>query len=225
MAFCFSNKLENKHITSITSDQTIDNTHKSIGLRIAENLKSRGIPKELVVLIIAMLPVVELRGAIPVAYILGLNPVWSYLLSVAGNMIPVIPILLLLAPLYSISKKIPLAKRFFDWFFERTKKKLGKEIEKYEFWALALFVAIPLPVTGAWTGCAGAFLFDIGFKKSFLSILLGVMTAGIVVSILSLLGWIGFIIASVVLGVLLVKVVFSFYKNIRNSKIIPSQGD
>ncbi|MBN2191041.1 MAG: small multi-drug export protein [Candidatus Aureabacteria bacterium] len=183
----------------------------SIGYRIADNLQQRGISQESAVLIIAALPIVELRGAIPVAHLMGMKPFKAYLISIAGNMIPVIPIILLLGPLTRWLSKFPGGRKFFDWFFERTRAKASL-VEKYKAVGLALFVAIPLPVTGAWTGCAAAFLFKVKPVFAFIAILSGVMIAGIIMSVISVMGWVGFLIAVVVLGVLLARVIFNILK-------------
>ena len=148
-------------------------------------LSSHGLPSELVVLIVSMLPIFELRGGIPCGFLLQL--VWwkTYLFAVLGNLIPVIPILLLLEPISNwLRRHISIADRFFVWLFARTRKRTEANIMKYgAFVGLMIFVAIPLPVTGAWTGCAAAFIFGIKFRISFPAILLGVLIASIIVSI------------------------------------------
>ncbi|MCD6521165.1 small multi-drug export protein [Candidatus Calescamantes bacterium] len=136
------------------------------------------------VFLVSTLPIAELRGGIPLACKLGL-PVWKgYLSAVAGNMVPVIPLLLFLEKISQVMSKTHLGKRFFTWLFERTKKR-AKIVEELEALGLALFVAIPLPVTGAWTGSVAAVLFRIRLKLAIISILGGVMLAGIIVSILT----------------------------------------
>ncbi len=191
---------------------TEDDHHESRGLKIANYLREKGISPELAVIIISMLPIVELRGAIPVAHVFGMNPFLAYFLSVVGNMIPVIPILLLLGPISRFLMKFKWGKKFFDWVFERTRKRIGEKVEKYETLGLSVFVAIPLPITGAWTGCAGAFLFGIKTRHAFWAILLGVIVAGVIMTILSFLGWIGALIAGIVLLALLVNTVLALFK-------------
>ncbi|MCK9555731.1 small multi-drug export protein [bacterium] len=190
----------------------------SIGYRIADDLQKRGISQESAVLIIAALPIVELRGSIPVAHLMGMEPFKAYLISIAGNMIPVIPIILLLGPLTEWLSKFPFWRKFFDWFFKRTKAKASL-VEKYKAVGLALFVAIPLPVTGAWTGCAAAFLFKVKPVYAFISILAGVLIAGVIMSVIAILGWIGFAIAVIVLGCLFMKVVFNILRIKRKSVV------
>jgi len=164
-----------------------------------EELLSLGFSKELVVLIIAALPIFELRGALPVAINLFHFP-WYYALPLAiiGNLLPVPVILLFLDAISRWLSKIGFFDRFLHWLFERTRKR-GRVVERYERIGLALFVAIPLPVTGAWTGSLVAILFGLKFRYAFLSIFIGVCIAGIIVTCLSLLGWIGAIIAGIVL--------------------------
>ena len=182
------------------------------GMKIAHWLEDKGIPRELVIVIIAMLPIVELRGAIPVAHIMGMNPFLAYVLAVLGNMLPVLPLLLLLGPISRLLMRNKLGNRFFTWLFVRTRKRIGGNIEKYETMGLSVFVAIPLPVTGAWTGCAGAFLFGIKTHHAFWAIFLGVLSAGVIVSILSILGWIGALIAGIVLIALIVNALLIMFK-------------
>ncbi len=135
--------------------------------------------------IVAMLPIFELRGAIPLAIGLGLDVKQAYFIAVAGNMVPVLPLLLFLGPVSNYLRRYDLWDGFFSWLFARTRKR-SSLIEKLEVLGLVLFVAVPLPVTGAWTGAAAAFLFDIPAKLAFPAILLGVMIAGVVVSLASL---------------------------------------
>lgn len=166
-------------------------TQDTIGQRIADYLKNRNVSSELTVVLISALPIVELRGAIPVAlFIMKMNPIVAYCLAVAGNMVPVIPLLLFLGPVSSFCMRFKYGKMFFDWFFERTRRK-SKKVEKYERLGLSLFVAIPLPVTGAWTGCAVALIMGTRSRHAFWSILLGVMISGLIVTALCLLGWWG----------------------------------
>ncbi len=164
-----------------------------------EELLNLGFSKELVVLIISALPILELRGALPVALNVFHFP-WYYALPLAiiGNLLPVPIILLLFNAISRCLSKIGFFERFLRWLFEHTRRR-GKIVEKYERIGLALFVAIPLPVTGAWTGSLAAVLFGLKFRHAFLSIFIGVCIAGIIVTCLSLLGWVGAIIAGIAL--------------------------
>ncbi|MFH1007694.1 MAG: small multi-drug export protein [Candidatus Latescibacterota bacterium] len=153
-------------------------------------------PKELGTVLIAMLPIAELRGAIPWALAsapLGGGLGWqeAYLYAVIGNFLPVIPMLLLLEPLSSRLRRFRFFDRLFTWLFARTRMR-GKLIERYEALGLILFVGIPLPVTGAWTGTVAAFLFGIPPKRALPAILAGILLAGVVVTLASL-GVIGFL--------------------------------
>ncbi len=190
---------------------------ESRGEKIAHWLEEKGLSRTSAVLSISTLPIVELRGAVPVGFIIyGIDGLkcrdWSkdewkknakkialiYGMAVAGNMIPIPLILLLLGPVSQFLMRFRIGKAFFDWLFARTRKK-SASIEKYEALGLTIFVAIPLPVTGGWTGSMAAFLMGIPFWKAMLYILLGVMIAGVIMTALSLLGWIGAAIAGIVL--------------------------
>ena len=109
--------------------------------------------KELCVFFCSMIPIIELRGAIPLGAALGL-PMWqSYLLAVLGNMLPVPIILLFVKKVLSFMSKckVKLFNKVANWVYAKAEKNKAK-IEKYSFWGVALFVGIPLPMTGAWTG-------------------------------------------------------------------------
>jgi len=185
--------------------------HQSTGERIAIIMKEWGLSPGLIVVIISALPIVELRGAIPVAHLLfDMNPWLAYALAVVGNMIPVVPLLLFLGPASRVCMRVSIGKRFFEWFFQRARRKSAK-VEKYETFGLSIFVAIPLPVTGAWTGCAVAFLMGIRFAHALWAILLGVMISGTVMTAISIgissFGWWGLIgLGVVVLAVILCRV-------------------
>lgn len=138
--------------------------------------------------LLSMVPVGELRASLPVA-MLTYDMHWYYALPIAlvGNLLPVPFVLRFLDPLTRSVSKVRLFKRIIDWVFARTRKR-GKMVEKYGPIGLAIFVAVPLPGTGAWTGAILAFLLGLDFKKSVLSIGLGVLAAGIIVTSLVLLG-------------------------------------
>lgn len=137
--------------------------------------------------LIAMIPIAELRASIPVANQSFHIPLWqAYLVSVVGNMVPVFFILWLLEPISRwLMNHSKVMDRFFNWLFDRTRRKLEKRYEIYAEVALALFVAIPLPVTGAWTGSVAAFVFDIPYRKALFWIFVGVLIAGVIVSALT----------------------------------------
>jgi uncharacterized membrane protein len=145
--------------------------------------------KELVIIFVAALPIFELRGSIPLAlFTFGFDPYTAFFLSVIGNMIPVIPLLLFLEPVSNYLRQWRIWDIFFSWLFERTHRKHSADFEKYGSIGLAIFVGIPLPATGAWTGCAAAFIFGFKFKNSFLAILAGVIIAGVLVTALAYMG-------------------------------------
>ncbi|MBQ9098140.1 MAG: small multi-drug export protein [Clostridia bacterium] len=138
------------------------------------------------VMICSMIPIIELRGAIPLGAWLEM-PWWqNYLLSVLGNMIPVPFILLFINKFiaWMSRSKIKFFNKIGTWLAEKAEKNRGK-IEKYSFWGVCLFVAVPLPVTGAWTGSLVAATIGIKGWKAFLSCLLGVMIAGVIMTLAS----------------------------------------
>jgi uncharacterized membrane protein len=167
--------------------------------RMVHALAEKGWHPGIVVFIVSMLPIFELRGGIP----LGINfygMPWYYVgpIAIAGNMVPVFPILLLLGPLSRLLSRIPIFRKFFDWLFARTRSR-STVVERYKAIGLMLFVAIPLPVTGAWTGSVAAFLFNIRFHNAIISVLFGVFIAAVIVTTLSLLGIWGAVIAGIAL--------------------------
>lgn len=141
------------------------------------------LPPEWTTFAISMLPIIELRGAIP--YGIGVGDLsWpqAYAFAVVGNLVPIVPLLLFLGPVSRWLSRFPGFGRFFAWVFARSQKKSAL-VKRYGPWGLALFVAIPLPVTGGWTGAAMAFLFGIPFRRSFPAITVGVLIAGVVVTL------------------------------------------
>lgn len=149
-----------------------------------------GLPKELVTVLIAMLPISELRGAIPWALTrppLGGGLSWpeAYLFSVIGNFLPVVPLLLGLKPLSQRLRKYGAFDKFFNWLFTRTERR-SRLVKRFEALGLVLLVAIPLPVTGAWTGTVAAFLFGIRLQLALPAIILGILLAGGLVTLASL---------------------------------------
>lgn len=146
------------------------------------------LPKEIIVIILSMLPIGEIRLGLPVGlYVMKFGLLKSFLLSSLGNILFIAPTLFLLEPVSNYLMRFKWGKKFFDWNFSRTKRK-AQIIQRYEFWGLMIFVGIPLPMTGAWTGCIAASLFKMKFRYAFLANVLGVVIAGIIVSILCLTG-------------------------------------
>ena len=142
---------------------------------------------EIKTILLAMTPVGELRAALPVALSVFKMPFWqAYFLSVFGNMIPVFLIAFLLEPIsLFLSKHFKFFDKFFKKLFHYTRKKHSKKFEVLEELALITFVAIPLPVTGAWSGMLAAFVFGIKPIKSIPLILLGVLIAGLIVGLIT----------------------------------------
>lgn len=143
--------------------------------------------REWAVFLTSWLPFIELRGAIPLAITLGISPVKAFVLGVTGNIIPVIPLLFLLRPVREfLIINFSLMERFFKFIETRTISKSDK-VDKYGALGLILFTAVPLPTTGAWTACLAAFLFQIKFRYAFPAIISGIIIAGIVVTITSVI--------------------------------------
>jgi len=146
----------------------------------------------------AMTPIGELRASIPIALsAYGMNVFETYIISVLGNMIPVAAILWILEPVSKfLMNRFKIARRFFTWIFNYTRRRHSKRFEKYEGYALAGFVAIPLPITGGWTGALIAFVFGIPPRRALLHIFIGVLIAGLIVTIIcKTVGYVRFITA------------------------------
>ncbi len=142
------------------------------------------IKKTLWVLFISMLPIVELRAAIPVAAALGLNYYIGFAAAVIGNMIPVPFILLYIPKILQLLSKIKFLTKLIEWIHRKAEKHKDK-ITNSAFWGLFIFVAIPLPGTGAWTGALVSALFEMPKKRSFVAIFAGVIAAGIIMTLAS----------------------------------------
>lgn len=136
--------------------------------------------------ILATLPILELRGALPVALLApDPLPLWqAYPLAVLGNMLPIPLIAWFLEPATNFLRRWKSGDRFVEWLFARTRRK-GEKIQKYELWGLVLFVAIPLPATGAWTGAMAGHVFGLTKRRTVFACFLGVCIAGVIMSLLS----------------------------------------
>lgn len=143
-----------------------------------------GIDKLFAVFIVSMFPIVELRGAIPLGVGLGLEFYKVFLVSVIGNMLPIPFIIMFIRPVIEYLKKKKSFEKIVKKFEQKTLNKSDR-ITKYEMLGLFIFVAIPLPGTGAWTGAALAGLMNMRLKTSVPSIFFGVITAGIIMSLVS----------------------------------------
>ena len=141
--------------------------------------------------ILAMLPITELRGSIPWAYLFTDIPlILIFMASIGGNFLITIPIINLLNPSIKFLSRWSIGDQFFTWILNRTRRR-GAMIKKFHFWGLVLFVGIPLPITGAWTGCIAAHLFGIPKPKAIIAILLGLCLSASIVSTLLITGnWI-----------------------------------
>lgn len=147
--------------------------------------------KYLEVFFISMVPIVELRGAIPVAGVLGLPLIPSYIVCILGNMLPVPFIYLFARRLLIWGKDKKVIGKFFTWCLEKGEKggkKLQEKAGRGTFVALFLFVGIPLPGTGAWTGTLAASILDMSFKETVAACMLGVLLAGIIMLTLTMVG-------------------------------------
>lgn len=185
---------------------------------VADSLRERGIPPLLVAGLISMIPIFELRGGIPVGIALfKLHPVTVYFTCVVFNLIPVLPILLLLNPLRRLLSRVPPFRGLFR-YLERKAAKNKRLIERYEEIGLTLFVAIPLPVTGAWTGSIIAEVMGLKVMKSFLSITLGVALAGIIVTMLTLLRIYGLVGALAILLTFLIVYIIRARRDLMSGK-------
>lgn len=140
------------------------------------------------VIILAMSPISELRGAIPFAFAYKLNLYFAIPVIIFANFLPAPFIIKLLEPIENWLRKWKFWNNLLNKIFSYTRKKTKKSIEKWESLALIIFVAIPLPVTGAWTGSLASYLFGLDFKKSLLCIFIGICIAGIIVISATLAG-------------------------------------
>ncbi len=158
--------------------------HKIVTL--FSGITSMAFGKEILVFIISLMPILELRGGLIAASLLGLDPIPSYVITIIGNILPIPFILWFINSILNWMRncKYKKIKKVAKWLDKKVKKHKSS-IEKYGFWGLVLFVGIPLPGTGAWTGCLIASVLEMDRKKSFLASLIGVLMASIIMMILS----------------------------------------
>ncbi len=143
------------------------------------------IGKVLITLFVSMVPIIELRGAIPIATGMGLSPWFAIPVAIIGNLLPVPFIILFIKKIFAWMRKVsPKLNSVVDKMEAKAEKNKEKVL-KYAFWGLVLFVAIPLPGTGAWTGSLVAAMLDMPLKKAFPAVVLGVLGAGIIISFVS----------------------------------------
>lgn len=137
---------------------------------------------------LSLAPISELRGAIPFMLAKGGSPVVVYLYCVILNALIGPLVFLFLNSVHRLMMHIPLYVRIFDAVVRRARAKLEDKVEKYEYWGVTLFVAIPLPITGAWTGTLGAWILGLSPRRTFLHVFYGVCVAGIIVLLVSYFG-------------------------------------
>ena len=140
--------------------------------------------KEMVVFVVSMIPIVELRGGIPLAFSFEISMLKAAVLCIVGNLVPVPFILKFITPIFGWMKK---TKLFSPMVHKLEEKSMGKsdKIKKAEFWGLMLFVGIPLPGTGAWTGSLIAALLDMKFSKALIAVLCGILMATVIMTAFS----------------------------------------
>ena len=144
--------------------------------------------KYVIVFFVSMVPLIELRGAIPIAVALDLTKWISFVIAIIGNMVPVPFIYLFARKVLECGKDKKVIGKFFTWCLvkgEKGGRKLQKKAGKGLFLALLLFVGIPFPGTGAWTGTLAASILKLDFKKTVLAVMLGVLMAGIIMMLIS----------------------------------------
>jgi uncharacterized membrane protein len=137
---------------------------------------------------LALAPISELRGAIPYFLAKGGHPLAVYLYCVGLNALVGPLVFLFLNSVHRLFSKIPLYNKLFDALVERARSKIEEKVKKYEYWGVTIFVAIPLPITGAWTGSLGAWVLDLQPRRTFLHVFYGVCIAGLVVLLVSYFG-------------------------------------
>ncbi len=139
-------------------------------------------------LVLSLLPVSELRGGIPYAVANGVHPLTAYIMCVLSNMLVIPLVFIFLETLHKVFYRVYLYRMLFDKLVIRTKKKAQKNVDRWGYWGVMMFVAIPLPITGAYTGTLAAWLLQLDKRKSYGYLALGVVIAGIIVSIATLTG-------------------------------------
>lgn len=144
------------------------------------------LPPPVAVVVAAMLPVLELRGAIPFARVLGLGAMPAFVWAVIGNLIPIPFILWWLEPVTNwAEQRWPALHRFLERLFASTRRRHTARFDRLRDLALITFVAIPLPITGGWSGALAAFVFGVERKRALMLIAVGVVIAGVIVSLIT----------------------------------------
>ena len=143
-----------------------------------------GINKDIVIFIISLMPILELRGGMLAATLLHIPYVKAFIICIIGNVLPIPLVLLFLEKIFELMGKWKFTKKIVDWLIKKGNSKRG-QIDKYGYLGLILFVGIPLPGTGAWTGSLVAILLGLDKRKSFICICIGVLLAALIMSIVS----------------------------------------
>lgn len=149
-------------------------------------LSSIAYGKEILVFIISLMPILELRGGLIAAALLNMNPLTSYIISIIGNVLPVPFILLLITKIldWMRKSKVKVFNKVAAWLDEKVEKHKG-QIEKFGYFGVVLFVGVPLPGTGAWTGSLIASALELDKKKTFISVLIGILMASVIMMLVS----------------------------------------
>lgn len=153
-------------------------------LSLFSNITTNELGKSITIFILSLLPIIELRGGLIAATLLGVSFFKAFIICFIGNILPVPFILWFIRKILDWMRNVKLFKKIVKWIDRKVENKKS-QIEKYGFWGIVLFVGIPLPGTGAWTGSLIAAMLDIDKKKSFIAVLIGVLVAGIIMSIIS----------------------------------------
>ena len=153
-------------------------------LSVFGGLTSIAFGKQIIVFVISLLPILELRGGLIAAALLGLKPLQSYIICIIGNLLPIPFILLLINKILNWMRNSKHFNKIATWLDKKVEKHKG-QIEKFGYLGIVLFVGIPLPGTGAWTGSLIASVLEMDKKKTFLSVLLGVFMASVIMMIFS----------------------------------------
>lgn len=153
-------------------------------LSLFSSITTNELGKSITIFILSLLPIIELRGGLIAATLLGVSFFKAFIICFIGNILPVPFILWFIRKILDWMRNVKLFKKIVKWIDRKVENKKS-QIEKYGFWGVVLFVGIPLPGTGAWTGSLIAAMLDMDKKKSFIAVLIGVLVAGIIMSIIS----------------------------------------
>ena len=153
-------------------------------LSVFGGLTSIAFGKQIIVFVISLLPILELRGGLIAAALLGLKPLQSYIICIIGNLLPIPFILLLINKILNWMRNSKHFNKIANWLDKKVEKHKG-QIEKFGYLGIVLFVGIPLPGTGAWTGSLIASVLEMDKKKTFISVLIGVFMASVIMMIFS----------------------------------------